>query len=219
MKTLLIACDFDGTITQRDTLHVLVERFGEQGLWDELTPRLRAGEITVEQAMSEEFARVRATRDEVHEAIRLDAPVRAGFVEFARWCEESGHRLVVLSNGFRSVIARVLAEAGLGHLEVVANDARFSRDGTEILWSDRGARCTICDRPCKRQPLREHWNGERLVFIGDGISDRCASGLADIIFARDFLAAHLDEQGTPYLPFDDFHTIRATLATAVETAS
>jgi 2-hydroxy-3-keto-5-methylthiopentenyl-1-phosphate phosphatase len=62
VKPLLIACDFDGTITSRDTLHVIVEEFGVRGVWEALEPRLRRGEITVEQAMTEQFAAVRATR-------------------------------------------------------------------------------------------------------------------------------------------------------------
>ena len=37
MKNLHIFSDFDGTITQRDTLHVIVEAFGERALWDEIS--------------------------------------------------------------------------------------------------------------------------------------------------------------------------------------
>ena len=62
MKPLLIACDFDGTITCRDTLHVIVESFGERGVWERLEPRLRVGEITVEQAMQIQFAEVRGLK-------------------------------------------------------------------------------------------------------------------------------------------------------------
>ena len=65
METLLIACDFDGTITQRDTLHLIVEEFGTRGLWDTIEPRLRSGEVTLEEAMQEEFATVRATPEQV----------------------------------------------------------------------------------------------------------------------------------------------------------
>ena len=62
MKKLFIACDFDGTITRHDTLHLIVARYGDPGLWQAVEPRLRAGEITLEQAMQEEFAGARATR-------------------------------------------------------------------------------------------------------------------------------------------------------------
>lgn len=211
MKPLLIACDFDGTITERDTLHVIVEAYGERGLWEELEPRLRVGEITVEQAMQQQFAAVRATPDEVRDAVRRLAPIREGFGEWVAWCARGGHRLIVMSNGFRSVIEPVLADAGLGDLEVVAHDARFSRDGCELVWSDRGARCGVCGRPCKREPLRARWRGERLVYLGDGISDRCASLLADVVFARDGLLEHLAGLGLACLPFEDFHDVRRAL--------
>lgn len=211
MKPLLIACDFDGTITQRDTLHVIVESFGEQGLWERLTPRLRVGEITVEQAMQEEFAAVRATPREVRDAVRAHAPIREGFGDWVEWCAARGHRLVVVSNGFRSVIEPVLADAGLGHLEVVAHDARFSRDGCRLVWSDRGERCALCGRPCKREPLRARSNGERLVYLGDGISDRCAALMADVIFARDGLAEYLAECDVAFIPFEDFRDVRRAL--------
>ncbi len=218
MKPLLIACDFDGTITRRDTLHVIVESYGERGLWDRLEPRLRAGEITVEQAMRQEFAAVRATPDEIRDAVRRHAPIRDGFGEWVEWCAREGHRLVVMSNGFHSVIGPVLAEAGLGHLEVVAHDARFSRDGCELVWSDRGAPCELCGRPCKREPLRTRWRGERLVYLGDGISDRCVSLLADVVFARDGLSEHLTGLSVPFTPFEDFHDVRRALESLAEAA-
>jgi 2,3-diketo-5-methylthio-1-phosphopentane phosphatase len=219
VKPLLIACDFDGTITQRDTLHVIVETHGMAGLWAELEPRLRRGEITVEQAMQEEFAAVRATPSEVRAAVRKHAPLRAGFTDFVRWCDDGGHRLIVFSNGFRSVIAPVLADAGLGHLEVVSHDAVFSAAGCRLIWSARGTRCELCGRPCKRQPLRERWDGQELVYLGDGISDRCVSLLAGVIFARDGLAEHLAAEGVAYVPFDDFHQVRTLLDARVTVVS
>ncbi len=211
MKPLLIACDFDGTITQRDTLHVVVEELGDTGLWETFDVPLREGRMTVEQAMEAEFAAVRATPQQVHDTVATLAPVRDGFGELVQWAERKGHRVVVMSNGFRSVIEPVLAHAGLSRLPVIANDATFTLDGTTIHWSDRGVRCEICDRPCKRQPLREISRGEPVVFIGDGISDRCVSGMVGIVFARDFLAEHLTDQNAPFHPFNDFHDVLGEL--------
>jgi 2-hydroxy-3-keto-5-methylthiopentenyl-1-phosphate phosphatase len=219
VKSLLIACDFDGTITTRDTLHVIVEAFGTRGVWAALEPRLRSGEMSVEQAMSEQFATVRATPQEVAALVRRDAPVREGFVEWVRWCRAEGHHLVVLSAGFRSVIEPVLAEAGVGDLEVVANDARFSRAGCELVWAERGERCGICDRMCKRWALNRRWTGQRLVYLGDGISDRCAARMADVVFARAGLAEHLAEEGVPFTPLHDFVQVRRDMEPLVRAAA
>ncbi len=215
MKPLLIACDFDGTITQRDTLHVIVEAFGERALWDEIEPRLHSGAISVEQALQAEFDTVRADPAAVLALVAAQAPVRTGFSDFVAWARREGHELLVCSNGFRCVIDPVLERAGAGHLPVVANDARFTRSGTTILWDQRGDRCELCDRPCKRGPLAARSNGRPVVLIGDGISDRCAAGMADVVFARDRLARDLAAQARHFTPFEDFHDVRAALAAAV----
>lgn len=211
MNPLLIACDFDGTITQRDTLHVIVEEFGDLALWDEIEPRLRSGAMNVEEALQAEFDSVRVDVEEVHRLVAEHAPVRPGFREFVDWATGEGHEVLVCSNGFRSVIEPVLERQGV-HVELVANDARFDRSGTTILWDERGRRCELCDRPCKRGPMREHAKGRRIAMIGDGISDRCGSGIADIVFARAGLAEDLAAQGRTFLAFKDFHDVRAGFA-------
>ena len=208
MKPLLIACDFDGTITRRDTLHVIVEAFGTEGVWEALEPRLRAGEITVEQAMQEQFAAVRATPEQVRDLVLAEAGIREGFAEFAAWARAEGHRLIVFSSGFRTVIDLMLGQAGVEGLEVLSHEAEFSADGCRLVWSDRGERCERCDRHCKRHDLVPRRRGEPLVYLGDGISDRCPALLADLLFARDGLARWLDDEGVPYVGFEDFHTVR-----------
>lgn len=214
MQTLLIACDFDGTITQRDTLHLIVEAFGTRGLWDSIEPRLRAGELTIEQAMQEEFATVRATPEQVIELVLRDAGLRSGFAELESWAREYGHRLVVFSSGFRSVIQSALDHWGLGHLEIVSHEAMFTPQGCTLVWADRGETCAECGRRCKRHDLRARLRGERLVYVGDGISDRCGARMADVVFARDDLARDFAAAGLPFVPFEDFIVVREWLEAA-----
>ncbi len=54
-------------------------------------------------------------------------------------------------------------------------------------------------------------DGRTLAYVGDGWSDRCAARAADLVFARAGLARYLDDEGTPYVPFEDFHDVRAGL--------
>ncbi len=207
MAGLLIACDFDGTITERDTLHVIIDAFGAPGLWDALEPRMQAGQITVQEAMQLEFSAVRASPSQVADLVAREAPVRAGAYDFAAAVAAAGHELVVMSAGFRSVIDPVLAAVGLSHLEVVSNEAHFSPDGCQIDWTLPGDDCERCGRTCKRHAISLRQRGREVVYIGDGISDRCPSLDADRVFARAGLAEYLDTQGVAYTPFDDFHQI------------
>ena len=56
------------------------------------------------------------------------------------------------------------------------------------------------------QARRAPADGE-VVYVGDGISDRCAAQAADRVFATRGLARYFDERNLPYEPFDDFHDI------------
>lgn len=211
VTSLFIACDFDGTITERDTLHLIVEEYGDRALWDDFEPQLRSGSMTVEEALERQFRSVYATNDDVHRLVEAQAPVRAGFARFVEWGRAAGHEIVVISNGFRSVIEPVLHRAGV-ELPLVANDADFARSGTTLIWDDRGRRCGVCHRPCKREPIHARSGGRQVVVIGDGISDRCGAGLADIVFARAGLAEDLRAQGRDFVPFDDFDDVILRLA-------
>lgn len=205
---LLLAVDFDGTITLRDTLHVIVDAHGHPGAWDDLGLLLRSDRISVEQAMERQFRTVTASHDEVALCVRSDAGVREGFTDLVAYAADNGHRLVVMSAGFRSVIDLVLGDLGLSHLEVVANDAEFSGEGCRLVWgAHRGEVCPLCNRRCKRHAIRVRHQGETIVYVGDGLSDSCASQMADVVFARDDLAEHLEGRGVAFTPYDDFHDV------------
>lgn len=219
VENLSIACDFDGTITRHDTLHLIVEEFGAPGVWSAIEPRLLSGRISLERAIEEQFAQVRADPRQVQELVLAEAGLRDGFRDLVEWAAAGGHRLVVLSSGFRSVITRLLDHWGLDHLELSCHEAHFSPRGTRLEWSDRGAPCPECGRACKRHDLCRFGLGRPLVYIGDGVSDRCASRAADLIFARADLARYLDAEGCAYTPFDDFHQVLRRLRRPVEMAA
>ena len=83
VETLLIACDFDGTITERDTLHVIVEDVRHPRRSGGPSSRAcGAGEVTLEQAMQEEFADgARDARRRCASWCSRGAGLRAGFPE------------------------------------------------------------------------------------------------------------------------------------------
>lgn len=207
-----IACDFDGTITERDTLDLVVRRYAP-GLWDAIEVRLRAGEIDLIEAMREEFDHVQAGEAEVVAYVLAEAGLRAGFKEFVRWIEDEGHRLLVVSAGFRTLIDPVLAAAGLSRLHVHAGDALFTREGTCIAFPPSRMPCVAECGHCKSETIAAHGPfAGPVVYIGDGFSDRCASREADIVFARSQLARHLDDEGVAYHPYEDFHDVMDVLS-------
>ncbi len=205
----LIVVDFDGTITDRDTQDGLLERYAPDAY--ALAERgLQAGTLTLRECMTMEFGPVRGDHDAlVAEAVR-EARVRPGFAEFVRAAEAAGHRLVVVSGGFESIIRPILAREGADHLPVIAHEVRFTPEGTTLEFR-HGEDCRVCGQECKRSVVDELRNGNQVAYVGDGFSDRCAAVAADRRFARHSLARDLDRMGLDYTPFRDFHDVREAL--------
>ena len=206
---MLIVVDFDGTITERDTLVDIVHDQAPEVL-EQVEEDLQAGRITLRECIAREFEAVRGAHDEIVERAVSRVQVRPGFSQLVASAQGAGHRVVVVSSGFESIIRPVLEREGVPPVDVVAHDVRFAPDGSAVEFR-HGEICTVCDQECKRSVVDELRNGEVVVYVGDGYSDRCAALAADRVFARRELAQYLDADGVGYEPFDDFVSVRGAL--------
>jgi len=205
----LIVVDFDGTITERDTLDEMCRIYAPEA-WAAAENDLQTRTMTLREVIAAEFAPIRGDHDTIVAETVDRARVRAGFAEFVRAAEDAGDRIVVVSSGFESVIRPILEREGLDHLEVVAHDVRFTPEGG-IVDFRHGEPCPVCGEECKRSVVDSMRDGREVAYIGDGYSDRCAAQAADIRFARRSLASYLDGEGVGYTSFDDFTTVRDEL--------
>ena len=197
MKLVL---DWDGTVTEVDSLHLVLERFGDPDVYRDSELAL-GRKLTLHEVIALEFETVRAPVEEVAEWLLGVVRIRDGFRELA-----ARRRPLVVSAGFHELIEPVLEREGV-ELELLANRLDPRPDGWRVLWRDEAA-CAICGEPCKRGALA----GESYVYVGDGYSDRCAALAAERVFARDGLARYLDERGAPFEPFDSLRDVDDALA-------
>jgi HAD superfamily phosphoserine phosphatase-like hydrolase len=194
--------DWDGTVTEVDGLHMLLEEFGDLDIYAHAEGVLGNG-LTLHEVIEREIATIALPLDVAVDFVRRNVKVRPGFHELAE-----RFRPAIISSGFVELIEPVLEREGVAGLEVFANRLDARPDGWRPFWRDEAV-CADCGEACKRASLG---NGE-IVFVGDGYSDRCAALAADRVFARDGLARYLDERGVPYEPFHDLRQIEAALAT------
>ena len=190
-----LVLDWDGTVTERDTLDLVLSQFGDAEIYERAEAELEAGRMTLNDVISTEFATVTAPLDEVVAYVVEHARVRPGFAELAR----ARHPLVV-SSGFHELIEPVLAREGvLGAVELRANRVDARPDGWRVRFRVAET-CEVCGEPCKRGDLP---NG-KVAYAGDGHSDYCAALAADRVYATGSLAGFLDRRGVPYEPLTDF---------------
>ena len=199
-----VVVDWDGTVTERDTLMLTLRHFVSatvlEPLEAELDAGLEAGTITHREVMEREFAMLTVPLDDVVAFLVEHARVRPGFAAFVERFDP-----LILSSSFHETIGPVLAREGVT-ARVRANHVDATHDGWRIRWvSD--SECDVCGEPCKRGSLPKG----AFVYVGDGYSDRCAALAAEHVFARDTLAQYLDDVNVPYRPFTDFHALTAAL--------
>jgi 2-hydroxy-3-keto-5-methylthiopentenyl-1-phosphate phosphatase len=190
-----VVLDWDGTATEADSLSLVMERFGDFGLWRS-TGRRMGRSLTHDEAIARSFATVQAPLAEVVEWLLANVGVRAGFHELVR-----RYRPLIVSSGFRELIDPILEREGV-RVAVLANHIEARADGWRIRFRERET-CPTCGEPCKRASLP----GRDVVYVGDGYSDRCAALAARRVFATESLARYLTARGIPYQPFDDLHDV------------
>jgi len=204
-----IFSDFDGTITETDTLVFLATSLGGGPRMVETIGRLISeGKISLRDGIAAEMRSIRKPFDEAAKLLRERVRIDAGFAPLARWCEDKKIPLTILSAGFHQFIDLFISRDEFPHLEILANNIYPNeeigwqcefRDGTD--WGHDKAR-----------PLEEaRRRGEYVVFIGDGLSDQAAAEVADEVFAKHSLAEYCRKRGINCHEYQTFTEILTQL--------
>lgn len=198
-----LVLDWDGTVTERDSLWMVLDAFGDPEVFASVEGALAEGRLSFRDVMELEFATVTAPLDEVVAFLGRDATIRPGFAELAR-----DQAPLILSSGFHELIEPLLAREGV-ELDVRANRLDVRADGWRVVWRDPEP-CPVCGDVCKRRTLPPG----PLAYAGDGYSDRCAALAADRVFARAGLADWLAQEHVPFELFADLHDVASALRPA-----
>jgi 2-hydroxy-3-keto-5-methylthiopentenyl-1-phosphate phosphatase len=191
-----LVLDWDGTCTEVDGLHMLLEEFGDREVYERMEGVLGES-LTLHEVIGTEIATITLPLDDAAEWVSEHVTLRPGFHELAEAADP-----VILSSGFHELIEPVLEREGV-QLEVLANRLDARPDGWRAIWRDEAV-CASCGEACKRGVLAD---GGPYVYVGDGYSDRCAALAAERVFARDGLARYLEQVGHPFEGFDDLHDV------------
>ena len=213
---LHVFSDFDGTITEPDTLKVLVAELGGGAAHYRETDRLiRAGELTLRAALARDVGTIRAPFATAAALLRARVTIDPGFAPFARWCASRGIPLTVLSGGFTEIVDLFLGRETHPEVEVRAN--RFHPGTWECAFRDDSP--SGHDKAAAVRAARA--GGVRTVLVGDGVSDWAPAAEADLVFARRGrnLAEHCRHQGIPCEEYESFDDVRRRLEIAAHAAA
>lgn len=192
-----VVLDWDGTVTETDTLHMVIARFGDVDVFHAMESEV-GRRLTLHEVIACEMATITAPLDDVVSWLLESVRLRPGFHELV-----ARYDPLIVSAGFHELIEPVLRAEGVV-VRLTANHVAADPAGWRSTF-DHTEPCAVCGEPCKRAAVAALGP---FVYVGDGVSDRCVSRAADVVFARDGLARYLDGLDVPYRPFDDLRDVR-----------
>jgi HAD superfamily phosphoserine phosphatase-like hydrolase len=199
--------DFDGTMTVVDSGVHLLERLAGDGSWPAIDELYGAGAIGSRECLEREWDLLPHDEAVLRQAVRdidLDPDAERLIAEL----RERGAEVTVVSDGFGFFAEEVGARLGV---PVLTNAVDWSTGALQFPNLDRCCPCSSCGT-CKQAPIKDaRRRGRTTVFVGDGISDRKAALLADVLFAKARLADWCELSGVEYRFFDTLADVHSAL--------
>jgi 2,3-diketo-5-methylthio-1-phosphopentane phosphatase len=204
-----VLIDFDGTIAPIDTTDLLLEQFARPE-WRLIEDDWKAGRIGSRECLVRQIDLVRASPAEL-DAFIDGLEIDPGFERFVDLARGLGHSVVVVSDGLDRTIQSVLDRNGID-VPYFANRLEWrGGDRWRLTFPHAKGDCASLSGNCKCA-FAEGQPRQLKILVGDGRSDFCLAGRADLVLAKNSLLKHCRAADLPHIAFDDFDHATALLA-------
>lgn len=218
--SLKVFCDFDGTITKNDVWINSIGKFiKDKNEFNKICSDFYEQRIGTREVNLKQLALVEDFSPEMFNTYLEKEEIDFHFREFLEFCRERDIEFCIVSSGLDYYIKYILEREGL--------EVKFY--GSKMIWDKEKGKlscefihtdeyCSLCET-CKRNILICNTNdldNEVSVYIGDGVSDFCVSGFADIVFAKGRLASHCWKNNITYFEFNNFSDIKNKMIKLME---
>jgi 2-hydroxy-3-keto-5-methylthiopentenyl-1-phosphate phosphatase len=206
-KNKLVLVDFDGTITQNDVGALLFNSFSKEKSRKIISEWLE-GKISSKECLEKECELIEITKKELKN-FALSQKIDEKFLDFVDLCKQERMDLIILSDGLDYYIRLILSKYHLEDIPFYSNTLRFAGKKLipEFPYYDQG--CGNCGN-CKKYHLKNlRRPDQKVVYIGDGLSDKCAIGEADFVFAKNDLKSFCGKEKINYFEFKNFKDVIA----------
>ncbi|PNH42708.1 hypothetical protein VD0004_g4620 [Verticillium dahliae] len=226
-RRIICFSDFDGTIFMQDTGHILFDNHGcgaeRREILDE---QIKTGERSFRDVSEEMWGSLNVPFDDGFEVMRSTLEIDPAFHAFHAYCRQHGIPFNVISAGLKPILRRVLdtflGEEASAHIDIVANEADITDDGSawKPIWRhdnemghDKALSMAEARAQAEEALVGDDGSVPLIVFIGDGVSDLPAARQADVLFARRGLRLeeYCQENAIAYTAFDTFADIQAEI--------
>lgn len=211
MKKTCILCDFDGTITIKDALYYFFKTYCEDG-WQEVESLWQNRKIGSKECLKKELALVQNLCPELINDYTKSVDIDESFIDFFNFTTENDIDLYIVSDGIDYFIEKILENHNIKGIKIISNHGEFKNDEFKLSYPNNGKNCVNNLGTCKCNVLSEmKTKYEKVIFVGDGVSDFCVANKADLLFAKKSLVNYCEENGIKYFKYNNFDDIKNKL--------
>jgi 2-hydroxy-3-keto-5-methylthiopentenyl-1-phosphate phosphatase len=207
-KKIVLFCDFDGTITDKDNIVDIMREFAPAS-WREIVDDILQQRKSVKSGVGQLFSLIPSEkREEITHYVVTNSKIRNGFEAFLDFVQKEGIELLITSGGIDFFVYPILAPYFLEG-KVYCNGSDFSDETIRITWPyGCDEECDVDCGMCKSTIIRSYPADKYYkVVIGDSITDLAGARLADFTICRSFLKQKCEELSLPHASFEDFYDV------------
>lgn len=201
----IVFCDFDGTITQKETLVAMLSEFVPEKM-NEFGRKFAQGKVTLREGVRHVVEAIPSREYEKAVDFIMTQKIRDGFLEFLVFLKERQVPFVVISGGLKDSVQKRLQPYMKYIHALYAAEIDATGEYVKVLSPFEAE-----DELVSKVRIMELYNFRESVAIGDGATDHQMALHSTIVFARKRLADFLEQNGKKFVPWKDFFDIKEHL--------
>lgn len=207
-QPLVVFTDFDGTITNQDSIKLLLRNFGNEK-WTDGQEQIDLGKINEFKGLELLLNCLNIDFREVLKFIRQVVKVDNSFFLFSELLKSIDVPLYIVSSGSRQIIAEMIPRVEKLVSGVYSYDIEYI-GGEYYVKNSTGIK--IGSHVNFKEAIVDKYKSDdfNVIYIGDGLSDFAAGTRADVLFARGALAEKCTAAKVSYRSFRSFNDINSS---------
>jgi 2,3-diketo-5-methylthio-1-phosphopentane phosphatase len=198
--------DFDGTLTDRDFYHIVMDKYLKDWSWDYYNEWKKTKKINVE-FLNRIFGAIDREENEILEDI-LELPLDPYAINFINKIQANGGDFFILSAGTSYYINKLLKHLKVKNVSVISMEGIYKNRGIQIQpdpKSEYYSEVWGVDKEKVIKTLKQKYS--KVYFAGDSEPDIGAAKAADCAFARNELQKLLVAEKIEFVPFNKFKEV------------
>jgi 2,3-diketo-5-methylthio-1-phosphopentane phosphatase len=210
LKKFAFVSDFDGTLTDRDFYHIVIDTYLQEWGMQFYEDWKKTKKINVE-FLNRILGSIGRTEEEILAEIHR-IPLDEYAVDFIHRVQKAGGEFYILSAGTSYYIDRLLAHREIEGVKVISMSGVYKDGGIEITPDERSpyfSEIFGINKAKVVEDLKKEF--ETVFFAGDSEPDLGAAKEADIAFAKKYLKELLSKEQQEFVPFEKFKEVEKYL--------